>query len=127
MKNKTYPIKLCTGFFRALSDPTRLNIVMLLVNGELCVCQIEAALGIHQAKISRHLAYLRKHGLVKVRSQWKWKHYSLAQPKTRFEGSVFKCLKEWLQKEKSIKLTYGKMKKCLTKPLSKIALAAKKT
>jgi len=126
MKKKTYPIKLCTGFFRALSDPTRLNIVMLLVNGELCVCQIEESLGIHQAKISRHLAYLRKHGIVKVRSQWKWKHYSLTQPKTRFEESVFKCLKEWFRDEKSFKLTRGQMKKCLTKPLSEIVLAAKK-
>jgi len=99
---------------------------MLLVNGELCVCQIEAALCIHQSKISRHLAYLRKHGIVKVRSQWKWKHYSLMRPKTHFEESVFKCLKEWLQKEKPLKLTYDKMKKCLTKPLSEIAQMAKK-
>ena len=98
---------------------------MLLVNGELCVCQIEAALGIHQSKISRHLAYLRKHGIVKVRSQWKWKHYSLTQPKTHFEESVFKCLKEWLQKEKPLKLTHDKMKKCLTKPLSEIVQMAK--
>jgi len=126
MKKKTYSLRLCTDFFKALSDPTRLNIVMLLVGGELCVCQIETALGIHQAKISRHLACLRKHGIVKVRSQWKWKYYSLAQPKTHFEESIYKCLKEWLQNEKPFKLTYGQMKKCLTKPLSKIAQIAKK-
>ena len=103
MKKKTYPIRLCSSFFKILSDTTRLNIVMLLVNGEVCVCQIEEALGIHQAKISRHLAYLRKHGIVKVRSQWKWKHYSLAQPKTRFEKNVFKCLKEWHKDAKPFK------------------------
>jgi ArsR family transcriptional regulator len=99
---------------------------MLLASGELCVCQIEAALGAHQAKISRHLAYLRKHKIVKVRSQWKWKHYSLAQPRTRLEESVFKYLKEQLQNEKPFKLTYGQMKKCLTKPLSEIVQMAKK-
>lgn len=121
MKKKTYPIRLYANFFRVLSDSTRLNIVMLLVNGELCVCQIEAALGIHQAKISRHLAYLRKRGIVKVKNQWKWKYYSLAQPKTRFEETVFKCLKEWFQNEKPLKLPYGQMKKCFTKPLRGIA------
>jgi len=126
MKKKSYSIKLCTSFFKALSDPTRLNIVMLLAEGELCVCQIEAALGIHQAKISRHLAYLRKHGIVKVRSQWKWKYYSLAQRKTHFEETIFKCLKKWLQNEKPFKLTYGQMKKCLTKPLNEITQMAKK-
>jgi len=126
MRKKAYPIRFYTIFFKALSDSTRLNIVMLLVNGELCVCQIEAALGIHQAKISRHLAYLRKHGIVKVRDQWKWKYYSLVPPKTHFEGAVFKCLKEWLQNEKPFKLTYGQMKKCLTKPLIEITRMANK-
>ena len=126
MTKERYLTKPYADFFKALSDPTRLSIIILLVNGELCVCQIEAALGIHQAKISRHLAYLRKHGIVKVRSQWKWKYYSLTQPKTHFEESVFKCLKERLQDEKSFKLTYGQMKKCLTKPLGEIAQIAKK-
>jgi len=114
------------NFFKVLSDPTRLNIVMLLASGELCVCQIEAALGIHQAKISRHLAYLRRHGIVRVRSQWKWKYYSLEQPTTHFEESIFRCLKKWLQDEKPFKKTYGRMKKCLAQPLDEVVRITKK-
>jgi len=126
MMRKTYWAKPYTDFFRALSDPTRLNIIMLLTSGELCVCQIEAALGVHQAKISRHLAYLRKRKIVKVRSQWKWKYYSLSHPKTQFEENIFKCLKEWLQKEKLFKTTFSQMKKCLAQPLDVVAEMAKR-
>lgn len=90
------------------------------------MCQIETALGVHQAKISRHLAYLRKHKIVNVRSQWKWKYYSLTRPKTQFEENIFKCLKEWLQKEKLFKSTFSQMKKCLAQPLDVVAQMAKK-
>lgn len=123
---KKHLAKPYTNFFRVLSDPTRLNIIMLLTTGELCVCQIETVLGVHQAKISRHLAYLRKHKIVNVRSQWKWKYYSLARTKTQFEENIFKCLKEWLQKEKLFKSTFSQMKKCLAQPLDVVAQMAKK-
>lgn len=108
----TETIKTYTRFFKALSDPTRLSIAMLLARGELCVCQIETALDLHQAKISRHLAYLRKHKIVEVRSQWKWKYYSLIQPKTRLTESILQCLKEWAKKEKQFKLNLKKTQKC---------------
>jgi ArsR family transcriptional regulator len=63
--------------FKALSDETRLRIVKLLEQGELCVCDIVAALGIIQPKVSFHLNVLWEAGLVKDRKQGKWMHYSL--------------------------------------------------
>ncbi len=66
-----------TTIFKALSDGTRLRIVKLLEKGELCVCDIVAALDIIQPKASFHLGVLREAGLIKDRKQGKWIHYSL--------------------------------------------------
>ena len=63
---------------RALADPTRLRIVALLIGGEVCVCHIHETLNIPQPKASRHLAYLRKSGLVEGRKEGFWVHYRLA-------------------------------------------------
>jgi ArsR family transcriptional regulator len=65
------------GIFKALSDETRLRIIKLLRGGELCVCDIVAALDLIQPKISFHLAALREAGLIKDRREGKWTHYSL--------------------------------------------------
>lgn len=66
--------------FKALADETRLRILaILLEQGELCVCEIIAALGLPQSTISRHLAYLKKTGWVVDRRSGLWSHYSLHQ------------------------------------------------
>jgi len=64
--------------FKALSEETRLRIVKLLEHGELCVCDIVAALDMIQPKVSFHLAVLKEAGLIKDRKQGKWTHYSIA-------------------------------------------------
>src|SRR5215212_11313039 len=64
--------------FKAFSDPTRLRILGLLAGGEICVCNIHDCLGIPQPTASRHLAYLRKKGLVVTRKEGLWVHYALA-------------------------------------------------
>lgn len=64
---------------QALGEPTRLRILNLMAAGEVCVCYFVEVLGEPQAKISRHLAYLRRAGLVTARRDGKWIHYSLAQ------------------------------------------------
>ncbi len=64
--------------FKALSEETRLRIVKLLEHGELCVCDIVAALDMIQPKVSFHLAVLKDAGLLKDRKQGKWTHYSIA-------------------------------------------------
>jgi ArsR family transcriptional regulator len=64
--------------FKALADRTRLRILRLLMAGEVCVCDIHDTLKIPQAKASRHLAYLRRAGLVSTRREGLWIHYSLS-------------------------------------------------
>ena len=65
--------------FKALADQTRLRILGLLQAGEICVCDIHGSLWLPQPTVSRHLAYLRKTGLVATRKEGLWVHYRLAQ------------------------------------------------
>lgn len=67
-----------TAVYAALADPTRLRILALLGDGEICVCHIHASLDVPQPTASRHLAYLRKAGLVEARRDGIWMHYRLA-------------------------------------------------
>ena len=78
--------------FRAFADPTRLRILHLLRDGELCVCDIVRTIGAPQPKISRHLAYLRRAGLVLARKEGLWSHYSLAPVRDEFHGKLLDCL-----------------------------------
>ena len=64
--------------FKALADKTRLRILALLGNNEVCVCHLHDTLGLPQPTISRHLAYLRRTGLVAVRRDGVWMHYQVA-------------------------------------------------
>ena len=64
--------------FQALGDATRLRILGLLLTGEVCVCHIHESLKVSQPKASRHLAYLRRAGLVVARREGLWMHYRLA-------------------------------------------------
>jgi ArsR family transcriptional regulator len=65
--------------FKALADKTRLRILALLGNNEVCVCHIHDSLGLPQPTISRHLAYLRRSGLVAARRDGVWMHYQVAR------------------------------------------------
>ncbi|MDE2490367.1 MAG: metalloregulator ArsR/SmtB family transcription factor [Elusimicrobia bacterium] len=79
--------------FRAFADETRLRVLSLLSRGgELCVCDLQAILRLSQPKTSRHLAYLRRAGLVKVRREGLWRHYSLAAPRDAFHRGLVACL-----------------------------------
>jgi len=64
--------------FKALADKTRLRILALVGNNEVCVCHIHGTLGLPQPTASRHLAYLRKSGLVDVRRDGVWMHYRVS-------------------------------------------------
>jgi ArsR family transcriptional regulator len=68
------------ALFKALADDTRLRILGLLLTGEICVCDIHESLKIPQSKASRHLAYLRRLGLVDTRREGLWIHYRLGKP-----------------------------------------------
>ncbi|SRR6266545_3725478 len=68
------------ALFKAFADVTRLRILGLLLTGEICVCDIHETLKIPQPKASRHLAYLRRLGLVETRREGLWIHYRLGKP-----------------------------------------------
>jgi ArsR family transcriptional regulator, arsenate/arsenite/antimonite-responsive transcriptional repressor len=78
--------------FRAFADRNRLRILHLLLGGELCVGDIVQILDVPQPRVSRHLAYLRKAGLVNVRKEGLWSFYSLAPPANEFHGNLLTCL-----------------------------------
>lgn len=65
------------SIFKALSEETRLRIIKLLEAGELCVCDLVAALDMSQPKVSFHLNALKEAGLIKDRKQGKWTHYRI--------------------------------------------------
>jgi ArsR family transcriptional regulator len=71
------PLTEMETLFKALGDETRLRILGLLLTGEVCVCDIHESLKIPQSKASRHLAYLRRSGLVDTRRSGLWIHYRL--------------------------------------------------
>jgi ArsR family transcriptional regulator, arsenate/arsenite/antimonite-responsive transcriptional repressor len=72
-------MRLLSQTFKALSEDTRLEILALLFrHGELCVCDVEAVLGVTQSKASRHLRYLLATGLVHGRRDGLWMRYRIA-------------------------------------------------
>jgi ArsR family transcriptional regulator len=76
--------------FKAMSDPIRLRLLNLIADQEVCVCYFVEAIEAPQPTISRHLAYLRRSGLVNARRDGKWMHYSLAMPKSKEAAEVLK-------------------------------------
>lgn len=81
------------NIFRAFADPTRLRILSLLGDEkELCVCDLYTVLGESQPKVSRHLAILRRAGLVDVRREGKWKYYALAAAPSSLHRTLLRCV-----------------------------------
>src|ERR1700688_2581215 len=95
-KEKPYPLDV---LFRALADTTRLRLLNLIADREICVCYFVEILKTSQPKISRHLAYLRKAGIVASRREGKWMHYRLAIPKNDSAAGI---LRETLKRLRAI-------------------------
>lgn len=79
--------------FKAFSDETRLRILNLLAQRDHCVCEFQVILRVPQPRISRHLAYLRRSGLVNVSKCGKWAMYGLAKPRNSVHASLLRCLR----------------------------------
>lgn len=90
------------GLFAALADRTRLRVLNLLKAGEVCVCYFVEILGESQPKVSRHLAYLRRAGVVSARRDGKWIHYSLARPADPALAAVLESTLAALEKDKQM-------------------------
>ena len=83
-------------FFRALADRTRLRLLNLMGADEVCVCFFVEILKTNQPKISRHLAYLRRAGIVGVRRDGQWMHYRVVEPANPEVARLLKDVMSWL-------------------------------
>jgi ArsR family transcriptional regulator len=94
--------------FRAFCDRTRLRILSLLQDGEFCVGDIVAILGVPQPRVSRHLGHLRKAGLVVARKSGLWIHYSLAPATSTFHRKLLDCAVSCFQEVPQIRADVAK-------------------
>jgi len=88
--------------FNALADRTRLRLLNLLSGGELCVCYFVELLDEAQPKISRHLAYLRRAGIVAARRDGKWMHYRIVTPADAAQARVLESAMEALAADRQM-------------------------
>ena len=89
-------------FFRTLADRTRLRLLNLMRTDEVCVCFFVEILKTNQPKISRHLAYLRRAGIVEVRRQGQWMHYRVVEPADTDAARVLKDVMSWLANDQEM-------------------------
>jgi ArsR family transcriptional regulator, arsenate/arsenite/antimonite-responsive transcriptional repressor len=87
----TQPRNNLDQLFRALADPTRLRLLNLIADREVCVCYFVGILRIGQPKVSRHLAYLRRAGIVAARRDGRWMHYRLAIPREPAAADILRA------------------------------------
>jgi ArsR family transcriptional regulator len=88
--------------FRTLADPTRLRLLNLLACGETCVCELTDTLHIVQPKVSRHLAQLKRAGLVEAQRDGKWMHYRWAQQGDPLVRHVLLGLRQWMTRHEEM-------------------------
>ena len=103
-------------FFRALADRTRLRLLNLLRGDEVCVCFFVEILKTNQPKISRHLAYLRRAGIVGARRQGQWIHYRVAEPADADAARVLKDVMSWLANDREMQRDRERLEKVCCAP-----------
>ena len=105
------PLGRLEQLFRALADSTRLRILGLLLTGEVCVCHIHESLRITQPKASRHLAYLRRSGLVETRRQGLWIYYRPSDASDPVHGTIRQAVTHALRHIQAIRHDAGRLQK----------------
>ena len=103
-------------FFQALGDNTRLRLLNLMGEQEICVCYFVEVLGHPQPKISRHLAYLRSAGIVSARREGKWMHYRIVMPPHIGAAQILKQTVDWLKEDKAMQADRAKLSKACCSP-----------
>lgn len=88
---------------KALSDPNRVKLLKILQQKELCVCEMQAALGIAQPTVSKHLKVLESAGLVGRRKEGLWVNYSLTSGGSPYAATLLGSLKYWLSDDAEIR------------------------
>ncbi len=108
--------------FQSLADPTRLRLLNLMADQEVCVCYFVEILDVPQPTISRHLAYLRRAGLVVARREGKWMHYRLAPPRSQFSRRVLTDTLRWLSADKDMQRDRSRLGRACCSPGSFVNL-----
>jgi ArsR family transcriptional regulator len=103
-------------FFQALGDPTRLRLLNLMGEQEVCVCYFVEILDIPQPKISRHLAYLRNTGIVSARREGKWMHYKIVMPLHIGASQILRQTLDLLKDDKMMQSDRARMTKACCSP-----------
>jgi ArsR family transcriptional regulator, arsenate/arsenite/antimonite-responsive transcriptional repressor len=109
-------------FFQALGDNTRLRLLNLMCDQEICVCYFVEILAEGQPKISRHLACLRKAGMVRARREGKWMHYRIAMPPSIGAAQVLKQTLAWLKEDRTMQADRARLSKACCSPAKFVAL-----
>jgi ArsR family transcriptional regulator len=109
-------------FFQALGDKTRLRLLNLMGDQEICVCYFVEILAQGQPKISRHLAYLRSAGIVVARREGKWMHYRIAMPENPGAAQVLRQTLAWLKEDRAMQADRARLAKACCNPTRFVAL-----
>ena len=102
--------------FAALADPTRLRLLNLMEGREVCVCYFVEILKQGQPKISRHLAYLRRAGIVEARRDGKWMHYRIEQPNDPRAASILNAALQSFKGDKDMQADLSRLDKACCEP-----------
>ena len=104
------------SFFKALADRTRLRILNLMGTDEVCVCFFVEILKTNQPKISRHLAYLRRAGIVDARRDGQWMHYRIVEPADKDAARVLKETLSWMANDSEMQRDRSRLVKLCCAP-----------
>jgi ArsR family transcriptional regulator len=102
--------------FAALADRTRLRLLNLIAGREVCVCYLVEVLRLGQPKISRHLAYLRKAGVVAARREGKWMHYRLERPEDVANLSILDAVFESFKLDREMQSDLSRLTRACCEP-----------
>lgn len=111
------------NLFLALADKTRLRLLNLMREDEICVCFFTEVLGESQPKVSRHLSYLRGAGVVAARRDGKWIHYRIETPKNEFAARVLRDTLQWLAAQREMQNDYRKLAIACCAPNAPVTIA----
>jgi len=108
--------------FKALADRTRLRLLNLMGADEVCVCYFVEVLGTNQPKISRHLAYLRRAGVVAARRDGKWMHYRVVAPAGAHAARVFEEVRAWISEDREMQQDRARLVRLCCAPQAPVRL-----
>jgi ArsR family transcriptional regulator, arsenate/arsenite/antimonite-responsive transcriptional repressor len=110
------------NLFAALADPTRLRLLNLMRGREVCVCYFVEILQQSQPKISRHLAYLRKAGVVSARREGKWMHYRIQMPSDEAAEAILSEILRSLENDAAMRADLVRLNRACCQPAKFVAL-----